>query len=234
MAISYVTSGFGAVGTNGNGYTTGSFNSSGGNLAVTGGASGNFGSGSLAAITFSDSKSNSWTSLTKTSAFTSWRSACQLAYKLTPSVGSGHTVSGSCSDNTAGGAAIFSGVASFGAESAGGNSGSGTTCQPGSLTPSEDNCLLLTALCFCRNTGDADVSIDNGFTIIDQNRTNGGQYCIALAYKIQTTAAAINPTWTHENDFGSFVNAVAVMAYWKPATLSIPVFRQHYINQGMM
>jgi len=191
------------------------FNATGSNLVVSGGAQGNFGSGALAAITPSDSLTNTWTSLTKREGFTSWRSAAQLFYVLSPSVGSGQTFNVSSSDNTAIGAAGFSGVAAFGAESAGGTS-AGTTTQPGSLTPSEDGCLLIAFLCYCRNTGDPTVTIDNSFTILYQGASNG-QYVACFAYKVQTTAAAINPTWTHDNDFGSSVPSVSTMAYWTPA-----------------
>lgn len=63
-----------------------------------------------------------------------------------------------------------------------------TTIQPGSITPSENDCCCVTTLYY---ESGGTVSIDSGFQLV----TPGNQF-IAIAYKIQTTATAENPTWT--------------------------------------
>lgn len=69
------------------------------------------------------------------------------------------------------------------------------TAQPGSATPAHNNELIVTAA----NVGDATaaVSVDSGFTITDQVIfAAGSNFPVALAYLLQGSAAAVNPTWT--------------------------------------
>ena len=70
---------------------------------------------------------------------------------------------------------------------------SSTSSQPGSITPSQNNELIVTGYC------DANVSpltINSGFTITDQAIfVSGTNYAGGGAYLIQTSAAAVNPTW---------------------------------------
>ncbi len=71
---------------------------------------------------------------------------------------------------------------------------SGSTCPPGSITPSANNELVVSSLCW---TDAGNSSIDSGMTIIDQIPLVGGvNYGAVLAYIVQTSAGAINPTWT--------------------------------------
>jgi hypothetical protein len=72
--------------------------------------------------------------------------------------------------------------------------GAGPTLQPGSVTPLEDNELVVSFLGY-QVTGGS--TIDSGFTQSDDIDNSpalgvGG----SMAYKIQTTAQAENPTWT--------------------------------------
>lgn len=70
----------------------------------------------------------------------------------------------------------------------------GTTFQPGSVTPGENNEVLLAAIGY--ETAST-VSINGSFTISDtQNFVTGNSFGCSLAYLIQTTAAAANPTFT--------------------------------------
>lgn len=69
---------------------------------------------------------------------------------------------------------------------------SATTLLMNSITPSSNDALLLTGIC---SQGTDTASIDGGFTITDQGGGVSGQRG-ALAYLIQTTAAAAAPTWT--------------------------------------
>ncbi len=75
---------------------------------------------------------------------------------------------------------------------------SGTTIQPGSVTPSFDSCLILCGFGGGSGHGTPTIDVPGGFTIIGTPVAfvGGGNYGSALAYLIQTTPAAANPTWT--------------------------------------
>ncbi len=72
-----------------------------------------------------------------------------------------------------------------------------TTLATGPITPIQDDELIISAM-----TGRAGTySVDSGFTITDQDANTNPVFFApglggALAYKIQTTAATINATWT--------------------------------------
>lgn len=119
---------------------------------------------------------------------------------ISPTVGTGHTFTRTGSNIYASFDVLaVSGLAttSFfgGSVTATIASGAGTA-QAGSVTPTSNGSLVLSAYLFSDGmTGTA--SIDSGFTITDQQpagtgTTEGG----ALAYLIQGTAGAVNPTWT--------------------------------------
>lgn len=111
-------------------------------------------------------------------------------YKAAP------TISASLTGNldTAGGQSLaaFAGTltASVLDQSASANTTGSDTIQPGSLTPSENNCLLVSVLYFESGTV---VSIGSGFTLLSSAVNESGS---AIAYKVQTTAGAENPLWT--------------------------------------
>lgn len=159
----------------------------------------------------SDSKSNSWTSLTNRNAT---NTNGRMFYCVPSSVGSGHTFSGGLAGTDYPSIAVIAlaGVHAtpFGAESGSGSDGV-TTKQAGSLTPSENNCIVIACLSFnAANTP----SINESFTIAQHIDFSSGQHFgVDLAYKIQTTAAAQNPTWTN----GSSGEMVAALAWFKSA-----------------
>lgn len=71
----------------------------------------------------------------------------------------------------------------------------GTSLQPGSITPGEDNEIIVAAV--TTSSTETAFSINGGFTIADQFDLSGGNhFSLGLAYLIQTTAAAANPTWS--------------------------------------
>jgi hypothetical protein len=63
--------------------------------------------------------------------------------------------------------------------------------QPGSINPSEDGSLIITA--HCAFGGAATVA---GFTTVSTAFAPGTNMAGGMAYYIQPTAAAINPTWS--------------------------------------
>ncbi len=67
--------------------------------------------------------------------------------------------------------------------------------QPGSVTPSEDRELIITALSSDSARPTVSMSIDGGFTIVENQPQIPTGYGIALAYLIQTTAAPADPLW---------------------------------------
>jgi len=95
-------------------------------------------------------------------------------------------------------------------QESGTTSGGVSTLQPGSLTPSEDNCLVITGMAHEANTSGA-TSINGGFTISDGTGYQGGVHeGGSMAYLVQTSAAAANPTWNITNATAAIGAAMAV------------------------
>lgn len=145
-------------------------------------------------VSVSDSKSNTWAPVTK---YVTSNCSVEFFTCLNPgSVGSGHTFSKTGTD-TYGSIAVLAFSGTDTTASVDGNSGagtaSGTTQQPGSITPSQNGSVVITALGMSAHSGSG--SIDGGFTVSD-SFVDGSNYGVALAYLIQTSAAAANPTWT--------------------------------------
>lgn len=208
MAYSFITS---ASGTG----TTGTCDTTGADLIVLVGVYDSGGTG-----TFSDSKGNSWTLCTRpatTIENLASGSYVRIAYCYAPSsVGASHTFSISPSYGSIH-AIAFSGAAAapldVQAAGYGSNAANATTNQPGTATPSVDNCLLVAGL----GVGDSGnpSSIDSSFTLSTGiSASTGVRWGGALAYLIQTTAGAVNPTWTWTN---SSANG-AVMAAFQAAS----------------
>lgn len=88
----------------------------------------------------------------------------------------------------------FSGVTTFDAASAGATSAGGVNhIQPGSVTPSTGNDVMIAVV--STDGGTWTFTIDSGFTIIAQGTNDGGR-SFAVAYKIKTDSVAENPTFT--------------------------------------
>lgn len=140
----------------------------------------------------SDSSGNTWTCLNQ---YSNSFNRIAILYVLNPTVSSSQTFTIAASNSTVE-IAAFSGIktsSAFDVQNGLGN-GSGSTFQPGSVTPSQNNSLFITTLGMHGTAVTA--SIDSGFIVTDQNPTNGSYYGSALAYFIQGTAVAENPTWS--------------------------------------
>ena len=148
----------------------------------------------------SDSAGNTWTQLSDYAA-SFYR--VRLFYCLAPTTSASHTVTFSkagsyptvCFSS-------WSGVSSYDSES--GSSATGTSIQPGSITPSANGALLMTSLF---NAVVQTYAIDSGFTELDNvafasSQHVGGEF----AYLIQPTAAAVNPTWSWSTSTAASVN----------------------------
>lgn len=179
--------------------------------------------GSAGTATLSDSYGNAWTPLTEEqspSTIGTDLRVVRLFYALAPTVGPGHTFTGgeSASSRVSVMVCAFGGASPvYGAETGNGcRNGvpvaTPTTLQPGSLTPGGDGSVLVIGVSCESRT----FSIDSGFTILDQASGlsgGGGGTAIALAYKIQTAAAADNPTWTFSAGLGNRGAATRMAAF---------------------
>jgi len=84
-----------------------------------------------------------------------------------------------------------------------------TAAQPGSITPNHNGELVVTAMTSYSATAST-ASVDSGFTISDQEPgVEGVDVGAAFAYLVQTTATAIDPTWS---DTGS-IKASTIAAF---------------------
>jgi hypothetical protein len=147
--------------------------------------------------------------------FDSVTSGVQLAYITTPATSATANFSVSSAGTYMSLMVLaVSGVASPPADVETGNAPgtSGTTIQPGSITPPHNGALIVTVLNVNgTETGGDAPSIDNSFTITDTVDYNAGNHFLgSLAYLVQGSAAAMNPTWTYGV---SHERAAAIVAF---------------------
>lgn len=207
MSIALLTHRADGLGTNGG--TSGSIDTTGASLLVLAVASGV----SIAVTDISDSKSNTWTLVGATNYSFFGADFMQMFYAKAPAVGAGHTFTVT---HTGSGAALavacFSGVDTTApADKFNGTGGSGTSLQPGGITPASANELILSGL-FYDQAGAP--SVGSGLTLLDATgEVAGTNFGCAMGYVVQTTATAINPTWTP----ASTTNMVAEVCSFKAA-----------------
>lgn len=142
---------------------------------------------------------------------------------VNPTVGTGHTFTLNNNNYSTVFVAAWSGVdTGAGYDTSNQNTGTGSSIQTGSITPANANSLVIAGY-GSETTTSATATIDSGFTILDQlapvpGTTEGG----GLAYLIQTSAAAVNPTWTLAS--GSSALSGMIAAYKASAVVSNPTF----------
>ena len=165
-------------------------------VAVFAGQTGDLGVGAMGINTL-DSKGNTWV----TAITANWNLGTYVVICYCPnpaSVGAGHTFSfyhgtvnwPSCEFSCWSGSLLTSPLDSQSSS----NSSAGSSVQPGTITPSAANELVISGVS-CQ--GDSSAPTVSGMSLLDA-QGNQGTYCWAggLAYQIQTTAAAVNPTWS--------------------------------------
>lgn len=163
----------------------------------------------------SDNKSNTWTALTSRSNGAG-NTTGRLYYCENPTVGSGHTFSTGQTYNAVGMVA-FSGAdtSPFDQQNTNTN-GTGTPLTTGSVTPGVNGELLIAGLALGGTT--LTPAIDSSYTLQGSvNATPGVTYGVGVAYLVQTTAAASNPSWSWA---GGSTNCVAEIATFKVAAAS--------------
>ncbi len=156
-------------------------------------------------VSVTDTSGKTWVARTEwdgTGAHTPWVRIYDCVSTFTAS----HTFSVACTAGFASIAAIgFTGNAASPADQQSGAFTTGGAALPGSVTPSEDNELLITAI--GGSTGGVTYAVGSSFTLLDTTALVGGQaYGLATGYKIQTTAGAENPSWT--GDTGDHIAAI--------------------------
>jgi hypothetical protein len=161
----------------------------------------------VASPTVSDSASNaSWQGLTAQGS--SGSAECRMFYHANPSTSATHTFTAAVTTGFLSVAVFtFAGTATslpFDLET-GTTVASVATIQPGSLTPSADDYVVINGIAWqSANTW----TIDGGYSTPEQLDFASGLYFgVAGAYLIQTSAAASNPTWTGTNAVGGCVQA---------------------------
>lgn len=154
-----------------------------------------------------DSKGNTWTAMTYKA---TGDSAVKMWYCYNPTVGSGHTFTHGGTTYATICVIAFSGAASspLDQQNSNGNLPGTTSLSTGSITPTEDNELVVAM--WATYYFDSP-SVDSGFTLEQYQAAAPLPYHGGMAYKIQTTAAAVNPSAS----WSTSANASAVIASFK-------------------
>lgn len=182
------------------------------------------------AETLTDSKSNTWTPITAYGPGGA-TPVSELWYVRGGSVGAAHTFTANVGGFSIVAVSAFSGSAiSPLDQETGGFTGAGTTSrQNGLITPSENNELIVSMLSLSGDT--SNTAIDSGFTLTDSmDAIAFVEYGGAMAYIIQTTAAAVDPTWSWTS---SQKNSGAVATFKAAAVASTAAQRRLlYMKMG--
>lgn len=127
-----------------------------------------------------------------------------------PTVGSGHTIGITGSTYPSVAVLAFSGAASsaFDQQNSGSSSVS-TTVSSGSVTPSEDNEIVVSSAHGYANTS---MTCDVGTVVESVPFSSGQHWSLFVSYVIQTTAAAVNATFTGSSGLG-FAMAACIATF---------------------
>lgn len=169
---------------------------------------------------FQDSKGNTWTKRTVYTDTNATAAHVVQYYVVNPTVGSGHTFTAWCTA-CAPGIAIhaFSGVntSPFDVENGTGTTISTSRLQPGAVTPSQDNELIITGP-LTNGGGAPAMTINAGFTTDPGISYTGNHFTTDIGYIINgagTSGIAVNPDWTDGN--GPDTRFVSNIATYKVA-----------------
>jgi hypothetical protein len=165
---------------------------------------------------------NTYTGLTAQSNTADGRS--RIWYNENPTVGAGHVFTVTCTTSCYPVISVLvcTGTrtsSSFDQENGSNASGATvTTIQPGSVTPSENNEVVIAGLSY---TGTTVATVDSGFNQLDATAPldAGNAFGGGIAFKVQTTAAGVNPTWTWMDG----TKAAATVATFKQPSTATPL-----------
>lgn len=164
------------------------------------------------ASVMTDSKSNSLTKLTQRNVGSQWAT---MWYGYPTSLGSGHTVTQSVGSYCSLGMLAFKNTlvgASFDQSSWAVAAPTATTLACGSLSPTVPNSLVVTIAAIYDNT--VEPTYPTGFTGYWAPYSAGNALALAVAWKVLTNEASVNPTWS----WTKLSNAVVYQAIFKPRT----------------
>jgi hypothetical protein len=173
-----------------------------------------------AVVTVSDNKSNTYTPLTLRQVTSN--NANQLFYCASPTVGTGHTFTGAATGSFPSIAVVAaSGAALVPFDQENGATATASSLATGSITPSENNCLVIAGVA----ANGTSFGINGGFTAAASDYAAGVHVGGGIAYLVQTTAAAANPTWTWT---GGSSPVAATIASFKAAPTVKPSILYYY------
>lgn len=167
------------------------------------------------ALTVSDSKGNTWTLIrSQDNGF----GIMNYLYRTdTPAVvGSSHTFTVTGTSTFASiSITCFAGGATSSIDDQENSAGTifSQTIQPGSITPSEANTLIITGITATDDNREP-TTINSSFTVATSRSAPSGLN-VGIAYLVQGSAAAVNPTWTLAN--GSATHLDTTIANFRPA-----------------
>lgn len=170
--------------------------------------------------TIEDSKGNTWTALTIQATGAAQEARTGLYYVANPTVGTNHTFSWAFAGygNATMVFAAYSGATTtspFDQQNGNATNANVSSIVTNSVTPTQDNELVIVMGGFSNNMNTGTGSIDGGFTIVAQREFGGSNVVGGLfAELIQTTATAANPTVTAPTSSGPMS---AVIATFKAA-----------------
>jgi len=143
-----------------------------------------------------DSKGNTWPG-SPTAQGGAAGAYTKLRFVQGGTVGSGHTFTYTGSISTYGGilVAAFSGSLASPVDQQTSAFAAANTVQPGSITPTLNTELVVTSFCGNEMAVSGTATVNSGFALTDSVSGGGGTEG-AMAWLQQTTAAAVNPTWT--------------------------------------
>lgn len=221
-AITFVNSCTGRAAAGGDTFTTGQCNMAGSDLLVM--CSIGFRS---VMRTVSDSSTNTWNARTEYS--TAGNGSVQIHYATNATSTSTQTFTTTCTGCYS--SLVVMGFSGSNLSAPYDNTENGavddtttvTTMQPGQITPSENNTVVAACLTFAAVST---ITINSGFSTVFQENFNAGEnFAAAGAYLIQTTAAAVNPTFA---DIATGGQLAASQAPFKAAAVStssaVPIF----------
>lgn len=203
-----------ATGGTANGATSSAINTTGANLLVVSVSWYPAGGVDVQTAQLSDSNGNTWTQLNLAGIISSTITANRLFYCQGGTVGSGHTFTVSATNSYPSIAVMaFSNVSVSPLDvQSQGEASSTTTVQPGSITATQANAILVTSVSFEVNGTTA--SVDLSFTgAVVASPTTGNNVGGGMAYRIDTSATATNPTWTKTGGTSHMAASIAAFKY---------------------
>jgi hypothetical protein len=206
MAITLVSAGAGGMGINGSG-TVALLNTLGATLLV-------YSAGFFATATPTDSAGNTWTPLTLHTG--SGGVQHRVFYVRNPLTSAGHGFSAT-------GTGIYgcgvvwaftdpAGAPTYEAENGAG--GTGTSRQPGSVTPTTSGALIVSGVAIA--SVQTSITVNAGLAATTFNGSSGVALAAGGGYLVQSPAAAINPTWS----WGVAGDHAASIAVFKAAAVA--------------